>query len=107
MDLQYKDKKLEKIFNSDKELSMAYGAQRAKKIKIRLAVLRNAKHLGLVPSERPERRHKLSGNRDGQWSVDLDGNFRLIFEPVTDKNVNVIQLEEITVIRIIEVTDPH
>lgn len=106
MDVSFKNKKLEKIFNSLKELEKTYGSL-VKKIVARMAVLKNAANLKMVPKERPERCHKLSGNRNNQWAVDLDQNNRLIFELITNKNVNEVALEEITAIRIIEVTDYH
>lgn len=107
MDITYISRKLEKIFNSDKELSREYGAARAHKIKLRMAVLHEAKNLQMVPTTKPERRHKLSGDRDGQWSVDLDGNWRLCFKPMTDQKLNEVPLNEFTAIRILDVCDPH
>lgn len=106
MDISFKNKRLEKVFNSTKELNKAYGIL-ARKIMVRMAILKGAANLKMVPSARPERRHKLSGDRKGQWAVDLDGNNRLIFEPVTDKKPNEIELEEVTAIKILEVGDYH
>ncbi len=40
-------------------------------IQIRMAVLSNAQNLSQVPSTPPDRRHMLSGDRAGQYAVDL------------------------------------
>jgi plasmid maintenance system killer protein len=106
MDISFKNKALEKTFNSEKELNKAYGIL-SKKIGIRMAVLKNAANLQLVPIEKPTRRHKLGGNRKNQWAVDLDRNYRLIFEPITEIDLSEADLRDITAIKIIEVDDYH
>lgn len=104
--IEFKNKKLEKTFNSEKELNKIYG-KLTKKIQIRMAVLRGANNLSLVRSTPPERRHKLSGNKAGKWAVDLDKNNRLIFEPITELDHNEIDPVDITAIRILKVEDYH
>lgn len=104
--VQFKNKKMEKIFNNDKELNKKYG-NLAKKIKMRMATLRNAKNLSLIPPEPPERRHKLVGNKAGSWAVTLDKNYRLVFEPIADNDFDEIEPINITAIRIISVEDYH
>ena len=104
--VKFKNKKLEKTFNSEKELNKIYG-NLAKKIIVRMAVLRGAKNLSLVPPEPPARRHKLSGNKAGQWAVDLDKNNRLLFEPITEFDHSEIDPVEITAIKILKVEDYH
>lgn len=78
---------------------------------IRLAVLRNARTLALVPTTKPERRHLLKGKRKGQFAVDLDRSFRLVFEPNHDpvprSEDGGIDIERVTAITITEVTDYH
>lgn len=104
--IEFKNKRLEKTFNTDKELSRNYG-KLDKKIKMRMAVLKGAKNLSLVPPEPPDRRHKLSGNMAGQWAVDLDQNNRLVFEPITELEHTEIDPVDITAIRILKVEDYH
>lgn len=38
---------------------------------------------------------KLSGDRDGQWSVRLNKQFRLCFEILKDENGNIVYLLEV------------
>lgn len=111
MDISFRTRKLEKTFNALVGLQKAYGAQMAKAITKRMAVLKNAHHLGLVPTTKPERRHQLSGDRDEQFAVDLVHPHRLVFEPNHDplprKDDEGIDLEQVTAIKILEVIDYH
>ena len=78
---------------------------------IRLAVLRNSPTLADVPVSRPERRHLLKGQRKGQFAVDLVHPFRIVFEPnhdpVPQSEDGGIDLDRVTAIMIVEVTDYH
>ena len=80
-------------------------------IQIRMAVLKNAMNLAQVPPTPPDRRHMLRGGRMGQYAVDLVHPYRLIFEPNHDPVPRLpdggVNLEEVTSITIIEVSDYH
>jgi proteic killer suppression protein len=111
MDITFKTKKQEKIFNSEKELKKAYGTDNAVKIMRRLAVLRAASSLADVPATPPERCHPHSGSGRGHYTVDVKQPFRLIFEavppdlPMDDRNQVI--LAKITAIRILGMEDMH
>lgn len=111
MDIAFRTRKLEKTFNSAGELQKAYGARIAKAIMIRLAVLKAARTLDLVPTTPPDRRHQLRGDRDEQFAVDLVHPRRLVFEPNHDplprKDDGGIDVEQVTAITIIDVVDYH
>lgn len=111
MDVTFKDEKLARAFNSEKNLVKEYGPENAKKIKLRMAVLAEATCLEEVPHRPPERRHELSGERKGQFAVDLKHPQRLIFEPNHDplprKADGGLDLKKINAITIIEVEDYH
>lgn len=83
----------------------------AKKIQMRMKILRQAPDLSSVPAEPPMRRHQLGANREGQFAVDLKHPYRLIFEPahepVPRKADEGVDLSEVTRIRIIGVEDYH
>jgi toxin HigB-1 len=110
MEIGFSSTKMEKIFNSEKLLHKEYG-QLAPVIMIRMAVLRAAISLSMVPVLKPERRHALSGDRAGSFAVDLKHPFRLVFEPtlrpVPLKEDGGADLEAIKAIRILEVVDYH
>jgi len=111
MEITFGSTKLEKTFNSDSLLQREYGQEMAKKIKARMAVLRAAPSLALVPTAKPDRCHPLTGNRAGQFAVDLQHPFRLIFEPDADslpkKEDGGIDLEQVVSVLILGVEDYH
>ena len=111
MDIAFRTRKLKRIFNSTKALHKTYGTRMAKAITIRLAILKAAKTLEQVPATPPDRRHRLRGDRDGQYAVDLVHPYRLIFEPNPDplprRADGGIDAKKVSAITIIEVIDYH
>ena len=110
MQISFQTRKTEKVFNSEKELKKKYGADRAEKIKRRMAVLQSAANLAEVPQQKPDRRHELKGDRKGQFAVDLAHPYRLIFEPsdpVPIREDGEIDLNRITKIVVLAVEDYH
>ena len=83
----------------------------ARAIMTRLAVLREAQTLSMVPTVPPNRRHQLHGNRTGQYAVDLVHPHRLVFSPNHDpipvKAAGEIDTEQVTAITVIEIVDYH
>lgn len=109
MEIIFKDKAMERIFNSERELKRKYG-ENAKKIQLRMQVLAQALNLSEVPSQPPDRRHPLTGNRMGFFAVDLKHPFRLVFEPIGKIEYlkdGGLDLEKVTSIQIIEVVNYH
>lgn len=113
MIISYRSEKLGKTFNELNLLRKSYGERQAKKITMRLASLCSAVNLReFWPPERlPERCHELKGDRKGEFSMDLDHPFRLIFQP---SHRPIPQLPEggtdwsqITAITILRVEDTH
>lgn len=111
MDIAFRTRKLGKTFNSERELAREYGDRMARTIQLRLAVLRNARALAMVPTTPPDRRHLLSDSRRGQYAVDLVHPFRLVFEPNHDPVPRTedggIDVTRVTAITIMEVVDYH
>lgn len=94
--------------DDDKARRRKYGPDRAKKIAQRLAQLRTAEtaaDLKLMSG----RFHALSGDRSGQFSLDLDGPYRMIMEPDKyDPDADgEIDLAAITGMVIVEIVDYH
>jgi proteic killer suppression protein len=111
VDIAFRNRRLEKQFNSAETLRKAYGDRMAKTIMNRLAVLKAARSLALVPTTPPDRRHQLKGDRDEQFAVDLVHPSRLVFvpnhEPIPRKDDKGIDTEQVTAITILEVVDYH
>ncbi len=88
-----------------------FGLERALKVKLRLDQLAAAGDLREFHTLPQARCHQLTGNRDEQFSADLDGPYRLIFEvaddPVPRLTSGGIDLEAVRSVRILEITDPH
>lgn len=111
MKIAFRTRKLQKVFNKADALKRAYGEGMAKVIMARMAVLKAACNLGLVPTTPPDRRHQLAGNRAGQFAVDLVHPRRLVFaadhDPVPRKDDGGIDTERVTAVTILEVADCH
>ena len=111
MDIAFRTRKLERDFNGAAALQKAYGARMARVIMMRMAVLRAARNLELIPTTPPDRRHQLVGDRDEQFAVDLVHPHRLVFEanhePVPRKDDGGIDTEQVTAITILDVVDYH
>lgn len=111
MDVFFKTRKLAKVFNSERALRKQYGDRMARTIAIRLAVLKHARTLSMVPVTPPDRRHRLAGKRREQHAVDLVHPHRLVFEPrrgsVGAGNNADYDTGGVTAITIVEVTDYH
>lgn len=115
MVIHFRTKKLEKTFNSERNLKKEYGGM-AKTIRRRMAELAAAETLKDMgpPKTPPARCHELTGGKrgqQGQLSVDLTKIQRLIFVPANDpipkKPDGGLDWEQVDTIRILGVEDTH
>lgn len=110
MDIFFSTNRMSKACNSDKERVKSFGPEQAKRVGIRLDQMRASDCLQDFKTVHP-RCHQLTGDRNGQWSADLDGPYRLIFEiaddPVPIDERGIISLSEVRRVRIINVADTH
>nr|WP_309690221.1 type II toxin-antitoxin system RelE/ParE family toxin [Armatimonas sp.] len=86
MDIAFRNKKLARSLNDSKIRDQTYGAERGKKLALRLQQLRAAANLAEFLQVSP-RTHALKGNYNGHWAIDLDGPYRLIFHPLFDEMI--------------------
>ena len=80
MQLFYLNEKLQKEFEDARVLQRNRGQIQAEKIKTRLAQIDAAEHwaeLKLLPGHH----HELTADKAGKLACDLNGNYRLIYEP--------------------------
>ena len=80
MDILFRERKFEKQCNRFGLLVRAHGERRARVIRTRLDALRAAVNLEDLRNA-PGRLHELKGDRKGQFSLDLDHPYRLLFTP--------------------------
>lgn len=110
MELSYKNNKLEKSLTTDKGL-LKLNSRLAKKIKQRRIELESADNLEVISKLPALRLHQYKGNRKGTWSIDIQENWRILFEinqdPIPTLEDGGIDLKAITVISIESVEDPH
>jgi len=113
MDLYVSDRNLRRAID-DGTVGQRYGTDMAKKIKLRLAVLRAAESLGdfWPPKSGPERCHELKGDRAGTFSVDLKQPYRLLFKPIEpapplDRSAERQRWQAITATDIVAIEDTH
>lgn len=80
------------------------------KLKRRLDDIKDADNLEILASL-PGHCHALRSDRKGQWGIDLDQPYRLIFEPLGDplpySKDGWLDLGQVTAIKILEVRDYH
>ncbi len=114
MEIEFKTKRLKKEFDQGAQLMAIHGAQRAKKIGLRMKELRAAESLQDLapPFSGPARCHELTGGkRKGQLSVDLDHPYRLLFipdhDPLPQRPEGGLDWAQVTAIIIIGVEDTH
>lgn len=110
MDISFASRKLEKQLSDEAQIRKAFG-DRARRLMMRLAVLRMASCLADVPHRPPDRCHALSGDWAGHFAVDITGNWRLIFRPLPATGhagpATPADLAAVTAIEIVAIIDYH
>jgi proteic killer suppression protein len=110
MKIDFADKELKKCANDDSYRLRKMGKIRAKLFKQRLdeiAIAETLEDLRYLPGNY----HELTNNRKGQWGVNLEQPYRLIFEPQsspipTDTHGKYVWIEIVDVI-MIEIINYH
>jgi len=110
MKIYYKTNKLEKQLSNASEIKRAFGVN-AKKVSARLDDIQSSPTLSVLMQIPAANCHALSGDREGEWAVNISPNHRLIFSiandpiPINDDgSVNTILVTEI---QILGTTDYH
>ena len=111
MEVSFANAGLKRLFDDETRIIRQYGERRARLLLARLTILENAATLSDVSSRPPERRHQLTGNRDEQFAVSIDQQYRLVFEPDHDpmprRPDGGIDIDHVTAIVIVAATDYH
>ena len=111
MRIVFRSAKLAKLCSNQKLMRKELGAHCADRLVRQLDQLRFFSSLADRMTLKAGRCHELKGNRQGQFSVDLEHPRRLVFEPDHDpiprKPDGGTDLNHITQIIIIEIVDTH
>ncbi len=110
MQINYKTRKLEKNLTDPTKTLKEYG-NRSKKIIQRLQELEASANLSVLKTLPAANCHQLSGDRAGEFAVDISGNWRMTFEinqePVPTKDDGGIDTDNVTAVTILDITDYH
>ena len=101
---------LERRLASMKAMQRKWGESQARQIARRILEFEAAPCLGDLSSLPPTRCHPLTGNRQGQYAVNLQGAMRLVFEPAGDYSYHPdgsLDQTSVTEIRIMKVENYH
>ena len=108
MDIDFSNTKLRALCEQQARMVGAFGLPCAKKLQNRLADLEAAASVAELVAGRP---HPLKGDRLGEFSVDLHGAVRLVFEanhdPVPRNADKSIAWNQVNRVRIVFIGDYH
>lgn len=94
MYIEFSSHRLEQASVSLSEASRIFGVPVGRKYIQRLAVLRATDKFSELYGHRALRLHPLKGNRSGQYSINITGNYRLIIEKIEEDSVRIIDVED-------------
>lgn len=110
MKIEYRNNKLKKQFSNASEIKKGFGVN-AKRVASRLDDIIASPNLAVLIQIGAANCHPLSGDRKGEWAIDISGNYRLIFEitnnPISKTEDGSINTLLVTDICIIEIVDYH
>ncbi|MBY7144593.1 type II toxin-antitoxin system RelE/ParE family toxin [Virgibacillus sp. NKC19-3] len=104
MKISYSKKKLERILTNERLIKKHYTPY-YQKLQNRLSELRAANNLAEIPHIPPPRRHKLVGNYENCWGIDVAKNVRIVLKP-NHENTK-IDAAIINHVEIIKIEDYH
>jgi len=109
MELEFKDKQIQKLCEDSAVAVRKLGDPCAKKLRTRLAEILAASAVTELIAGKP---HPLKGTRDGQFSLELHGGSRLVFEPMMNPTVprrddGSIDWSKVTHVRVVYIGNYH
>lgn len=94
MQIEYKNKTIQKICTDIKYCDVKYGHEMTVKIRRRITQLEDSNSIESMISSCIGRCHPLHGSRSGQYGLDLVHPYRLIIEKYNGQ-INIVQVDEI------------
>lgn len=108
MEIRFRNKKLREVCEQRKVAVKTMGSPSADKLRIRLAALEAASCVSDLVARRP---HELTGQRAGQFALDLSGGWRLVFSPDNEprpaREGGGIDWQRVTIVCIEYIGDYH
>lgn len=93
--VQFRKKKLEKCYLEAKEASRAFGAEVGKRYIQRIKLIKYTRNIDELKQLPGLRCHPLKGDREGQYAVNLNGFYRLIFT-LNGEALEIVLIEEVS-----------
>jgi len=93
--VEFRTKKLEKAYSEFKYAFKEYGDKIGKKYIQRINLIKTVQSLDELKKLPGLRCHPLKGSRAGQYAVNLNGFYRLIFT-IKDGKLNIVTIEEVS-----------
>jgi len=94
VDIEFSHSRLAAAGYSYQEAVKLFGVSTGRKYIQRLSVLRATDKFSQLFGHQALRLHPLKGDRAGQYSITLNGNYRLIIEKVEEDRVRIIEVED-------------
>ncbi len=110
MKIEYQKNKLKKQLSNASEIKRAFGVN-AKRVASRLDDIVSSPNLAVLMQIPAANCHLLTGDRKGEWALDISANHRMIFEiahdPLPKTEDGSINTLLVTKICILEISDYH
>jgi len=108
VELSFADKDLQTLCTVERQGKRTLGQAGMRKLRARLADLMAVSRVTELVASHP---HPLSGNREGQFALSLDGACRLVFmpahQPIPRRDDGGVAWHEVTAVRIVFIGDYH
>lgn len=110
MEISYKKKKLQKQLSDASEIKRHFGIN-AKRVAARIDDIVASPNLFVLMQIPAANCHSLSGNRKGEWALNISANHRIIFEPsdypIPMTKDGSVDTKSVTKICFLEIADYH
>jgi toxin HigB-1 len=93
--ITFRTRQLEQCYRESKEAIRTFGQEVARKYIQRINIIRYTKNLEELVKLPSLRCHPLKGKRVGQYAINLNGFYRLIFT-LTGKTLEIVRIEEVS-----------
>ncbi len=94
MEVHFANRRLRRCFENHSHAQQRWGVAVARKYIQRIEFIKAAQNLNALQAIRSFRLHPLSGQRAGQFAIDLNDRWRMIF--IYQENERVVRILEVT-----------